>query len=251
VALKTGEILRIVWRSLFLQVPLNYRTMQGSGYLFAIWPWLKKGDKRISRVRAASGYMNAHPVTATLAIGALLKRLQTDDAERDPMSFSLWKNMLCGPLGMTGDSLIWDRWKPLVFSLGVLVLVCSPTIATWWIVAPGVLLIYNIPLFITRFWGIRAGYLRGERVLDTLNLPAVAALPRKLGFIGSLIAGALCGLSLFRADDNPLHGVQFLIAFFATCIGIRKNVPVVWVLLAAVGLALLLPYFGSEIIQRR
>jgi len=57
------------------------------------------------------------------------------------------QSQISGLLGMVGDSLIWDRWKPLVFSLGALIMFWFPRIEIWVGVALGCLLLYNIPLF--------------------------------------------------------------------------------------------------------
>lgn len=170
-ALGVGEARRLAVRSLFLQVLLNYRTMQGGGYLFTLWPWLRKSGQSAENVNAAAEYLNAHPVLASLAVGAMRRRIEDGDVQRDPVEFAQWQNSICGPLGVVGDALIWDRWKPLLFSLGVMILLWSPSLTVWAAVAAGLLLVYNVPLFLLRTWAVRRGYELGANVLDALAHP--------------------------------------------------------------------------------
>lgn len=241
-ALKRGEAALLATRALLLQVLLNYRTMQGGGYLFTLWPWLQRTHAQPAEVRACGNYLNAHPVLAALAVGALRKRVEERDAERDPDAFAEWQNTLCGPLGVVGDALIWDRWKPLLFALGVLLMLWSPTLEMWTGVAAGTLLLYNVPLFYLRVWGVREGYRLGTGVLVALQNPLFVKLRRGLSIAGALTAGLLLAVAIMRTGtDSLLVGAQFLVAFALALLGLRLRWSLTWLLFVCIGAAIALP----------
>jgi mannose/fructose/N-acetylgalactosamine-specific phosphotransferase system component IID len=254
-ALSLGESRRLAVRALFLQVLLNYRTMQGGGYLFTLWPWLRKHHSSPGQINASADYLNAHPVLAALAIGAMRRRIEDGAVEKDPAEFAQWQNALCGPLGIMGDALIWDRWKPLLFSLGVVILLWSYSLTVWAGVAAGLLLAYNLPLFFLRTWAIRTGYSLGSNVLDALSHPLFQKSRRILSFAGVVVTGILLAegfLTVGIMHDGRIslfHGAQFLAAFGVMLAGVRRNWNVIWSLLLALGAALAFPLFFGSIIQ--
>ncbi|HEY3295829.1 MAG TPA: PTS system mannose/fructose/sorbose family transporter subunit IID [bacterium] len=243
-ALARGEARRLAVRSLFLQVLLNYHTMQGGGYLFALWPWLRQTGQSPQRVKVSADYLNAHPVLAAFAVGALRRRLEEGDLEKDPQAFAEWQTELCGPLGMVGDSLIWDRWKPLLFSLAVLVMLCFPTLHVWMAVAASSLLLYNLPLFYLRVWGVEEGYRLGTDVLSVLNRSAIARARRVLGVTGAVLAGLLFAVAFDRTlSDSMFYCGQFLLAFSVVLLLTRRQWLITWSVLFALLAVFLLPQF--------
>jgi mannose/fructose/N-acetylgalactosamine-specific phosphotransferase system component IID len=246
VALTARETHQLARRLLLIQVPLNFRTMQGGGYLFALWPWLRTSEHRSERVKAASGFLNAHPVLAALALGALRKRLEEGDAESQPEDLTQWMQSLCGPLGMIGDALIWDRWKPIVFAAGALVLTFAATPAVWLITALTCLIVYNAPLAYTRLWGICEGYRLGAVVLTALNRPIFSTLRNGLNTVSVLLGGLLLG-ALFMAGSGmkAITAAQFIVAFALTWLGIRRRGLRWFILPAAAGVALAIPLIVS------
>jgi mannose/fructose/N-acetylgalactosamine-specific phosphotransferase system component IID len=254
-ALGLSEARRLAVRSLFLQVLLNYRTMQGAGYLFTLWPWLRQGGQSKERVNASAEYLNAHPVLAALAIGAMRRRIEDGAIEQDPLEFARWQNSLCGPLGVVGDTLIWDRWKPLLFSLGVLALLWSTSLAVWGAVAVSLLLVYNLPLFFLRTWAIRRGYELGPRVLEILGSPIFLKSRTILSFAGVIAAGLLLAEGLVTAGvlhDGRMslfHSAQFTAAFAVMLTGVRRYWNLSITLLMALLVALAFPFFLGSFIH--
>ena len=245
-ALTARETLQLAWRLLLLQVPLNFRTMQGGGYLFTLWPWLKESTNLPIRVKAASGFLNAHPVMAAFALGALRKRLEAGDAETQFEALTEWKQSLCGPLGMIGDALIWDRWKPMVFASGALVLSWTATPSIWLAVAITCLIVYNTPLAYARIRGIREGYRLGSAVLSALNRPVFSAMQKYLGIAGAILAGLLLStLSLKGSGLESIAIVQFIVAFSLTWLAIRRRGLRWFVLPIAASIALAVPLIVS------
>lgn len=248
--LSSREAHQIARRLHLIQVLLNYRTMQGSGYMFALWPWLRKQDRRAEHVRTASEYTNSHPVFASFAVGAIRRRLEEEPPplsaprERGGEEFAQWRESLAGPLGVTGDALIWDRWKPLVFATGALLLLVTPTVTAWAIVAITTLILYNLPLYALRVWGVRQGYYLGTNVLGALRNPRFAQARRAMTFAGIWLAGALTATGLFvSAQYSAPRGAQFAAAFLIMLLGLRFRLSASTAVLFAVMAALIVPGF--------
>ena len=226
--LSTRETHQLARRLYLIQVLLNYRTMQGGGYLFALWPWIRSHPRREENAHNAAGYLNSHPVFASFAVGAMRRRMEdiTADASgvahEPPDDFAQWRESLAGPLGVTGDSLIWDRWKPLIFAAGAWMLLFAPSIFTWVVVAAACLLLYNVPLYRLRVWGVKTGYRLGSRVLDAMRDERFGRWRKRLTLAGAMLAGALAGTAIHRSAQGEVgRGVQFWVALMLMLLCLR------------------------------
>ena len=167
----------------------NYETMMGNGIAFCMEPALRRlpggrgGDAYRAAMARHSGYFNAHPYLASVAVGALAR------AELDGVSASQIDRFRCaapGPLGSVGDRLIWAGWLPLCSALGLLAfgLGVSPT---------GVVLIFllsfNAVHIALRLWGLHAGWRDGLRVAQALGNPVLRQGPAHVARATAFIAG--------------------------------------------------------------
>lgn len=239
--LSRRDAVRIALRSYALQTLLNLKTLQGSGYLFTLWPLLKKRPDREQAVRAAAGYLNSHPIFAAFAQGAMLNRIEAGETQNLD-AFSNWRESLAGPLGLIGDRLIWDRYKPLLFSLAVIPIVLLPTLTTWCAVALTTLLLYNLPLYKLRLYALSEGYKLGERVLSTLGNPRYQTIRNALDRWAWITAGLVAGTGLAATSGSGwFYPVQFVLAFLLTLLLIRMRFSIYLTLLLTLLLTLGLP----------
>ena len=236
--------IRIIWRSLRIQTLLNYRTMQGAGYLHVLWPWLRKSEHRRNRVRRISGFLNGHPVFSAFAIGAMLRRLSEGDAEKNPEEFDQWREQLAGPLGMTGDALIWERWKPIVFGVGsaACLLSFSAVKVNWFVAAISCLFFYNAILLALSWWALAQGYERGKELLSLSSHPALPRLRLSLDQLAAIAAALIISSTIFVASREESI-VHFATAFIIT-FGLRRmRISLLTSLLVALSIAIGLNYF--------
>jgi mannose/fructose/N-acetylgalactosamine-specific phosphotransferase system component IID len=245
--LSNREAHQLARRLFLIQVLLNYRTMQGGGYLFALWPWVRKQKRRAEIAHDAAGYLNSHPVFAAFAVGAMRRELETHPLVpplKQGGEFAAWRESLAGPLGMTGDALIWDRWKPLVLAAGACVLLIAPSMAVWAIAATVCLIAYNTPLYMLRVWGVRQGYALGAQVLTVLRDKRFALWQRRLTVAGAILAGALFGTATVGASQGDVsRGVQFLVALGVMLLGLRFRLSAATAAVLAIVAALVFPMF--------
>ncbi len=176
----------------------NYESMIGTGIAFALEPALRflpegrDGPAYRAAVARHSGYFNAHPYLASLAVGALA-RAELDQV--DPALIERMRSACCGPLGSTGDRLIWAGWLPLcslvallayglgLGPLGVVVLF---------------LVTYNLGHVALRFWAIDAGWHQGLRMASVLATPAFRQAPVFIGRVMALLSGVAVPLAVAR-----------------------------------------------------
>lgn len=186
----------ILLRSLALQLFLNYKTMQGPGYLFALKPELRERDE--NKVRAAGSLINGHPVFSSIALGAIAARLREPVDETRANEIAEWKRGLATPLGAIGDSLIWERFKPglLALVVGTMLISGNKADSIWGWCAVALLLTYNLTLWWFRNWGFANGFRLGERVSELALHPALPILRRILRWLGIASAAFVVSATL-------------------------------------------------------
>ena len=191
-------------RSFAIQGSWNYRTLQGSGFAYALLPVLRHlyrhDDARLQdAVTRHTALFNAHPYLAGVALGAVA-RMELDG--EDPALIERFKTALRGSLGTLGDRIIWAGWRPACVLLALVVLLATRSAAAAIIVF---LIVYNTGHVALRWWGLRIGVEYGRLVGEQLRRAplvgwherVVAAAAFLLGAALPLIAsGALTDLRL-------------------------------------------------------
>jgi mannose PTS system EIID component len=185
-------------RMLAIQGAWNYETLLGNGIGFCVEPALRllPGGSGGPAYRAAlarqSQYFNAHPYLAAVAVGALAR---AELEGEQPQRIERFRTALCGPLGATGDRLVWAAWLPFcsivaltAFGLGMndvgVVLLF--------------LLMYNLGHLALRAWGLQVGLARGLHVAAALKAPLFREGPQHIARAAALVAGIALPLALDR-----------------------------------------------------
>lgn len=227
-------------RLLAVQGAWNYETLMGNGIAFAVEPALRllPGGRSGEAYRAAlarqTGYFNANPYLAGIAVGALANaELSGEAAER----IERFHTACCGPLGSVGDRLVWAGWLPAcsLMALAAFGFGMRPA---------GVVLLflgsYNTGTMALRFWGLRAGYRDGLRVAPALGAPLLRRGPAQVARASALLAGIAIPLAV-RGVVGPARGA-LAVVFAAAAVGAvalaRLHGRVEGWRLAVVGLAL-------------
>jgi mannose PTS system EIID component len=182
---RAGMLLRL----LAIQGVWNYETMLGNGIAFAMEPALRRlpggraGDAYRAAMTRHSGYFNAHPYLAAVAVGALA-RAELDGVPA--VQIDRFRTAAPGPLGSVGDRLVWAGWLPLCSAVALLGfgLGMSPA---------GVVLLflglYNAGHLALRIWGLHAGWRDGLRVAQALGNPVLRQGPPHVARVTAFVAG--------------------------------------------------------------
>lgn len=190
--------LRMHLRMLGIQSAWNYEVLLGTGIGYCIEPALREieggtdGQRYREALARESGYFNAHPYLAALAVGALAR------AELDgepPARIDRFRTALCGPLGSVGDRLVWAAWLPFCSLIGLAAFGAGLGPAGVVILF---LTIYNAGHIALRVWGLETGWRRGLGVATALGTPLLRQAPPHIARAAALVAGFAIPLALYR-----------------------------------------------------
>ena len=211
------ELVKVFFRSFFIQAFYNYQSMLAIGFCYALMPIGKKlfknQEKRKKFYLRHLHFFNAHPYFSSYALGAI-SRLEEDQANDDNENYhkiERLKNALIGPLGAIGDQLIWFTIRPASILFGMaFILICKDIKLQLFILAI-LFIIYNIPHIYIRFSGIINGYRQGVNVYKLLTLQNFKFLRNIYRTTGALSIGILfCYSILTYSSENILYGLIFL-----------------------------------------
>ena len=196
---------QIFWRSFTLLGSFNYERMEGLGFLYAIMPSLKKiyKDDEVAYKAALHRHMAAFNMTVapspfvmglTIAMEETAKR----DPEFDVSTINAIKVSLMGPLSGIGDTFFWGIIRILACALGVTFALQGS------ILGPIVLLVvFNVPNFLTRYYGLKLGYFNGSRLLEDLEKSGkIKLFTYCAGIVGMAAVG--CMVAQWVGISSPL-----------------------------------------------
>jgi mannose PTS system EIID component len=198
----------IVWsvflRSFAIQGSWNYRTLQGSGFAFALMPVLRQvhGDGTAELQNAVvrhTGVFNAHPYLSGVALGAVA-RMEAEG--EDPAVIERFKAALRGSLGALGDRVVWAGWRPACVLLGLCVLLATQSAAAAIAVF---LLVYNSGHIALRWWALQTGLAHGRGVSEALRRAPVARWHESVVAAAALLLGV--AVPLVAAGGLTLSGL--------------------------------------------
>ena len=165
------DLRSIFWRSFALQGAFNYERMQNIGYAYAMIPAIKKlykkdNDRAQAIVRHLE-FFNTTPAVSPFIMGisAAMEQENSNLDTFDTDSINAIKASLMGPLAGIGDSIFWGTLRVIAAGIGV-------SFATQGNIFGALvfLLIYNIPHFLIRYFGLKTGYSIGVNSLEQIQM---------------------------------------------------------------------------------
>ncbi|HYZ90191.1 MAG TPA: PTS system mannose/fructose/sorbose family transporter subunit IID [Myxococcales bacterium] len=234
-------LLRVFWRSLFLQAAWNPRGMQNLGFAFAMQPALRElYPDSAARARAAERHLeffNCHPYLAAAIVGGAV-RLEEDVARgaADPRSVSAFKAALGPPFAALGDGFFWLALRP---AAALIAAVTEPYLGLYCVLV--FLAIYDGVHLAARAWLFFAGYQRGEGIVSAVSHAHVPQSTGYLKWIAALFAGALAARTVLTAGlpNRPWHAVFIAALIVAMAAALpRLQITVALYVALALGLAL-------------
>lgn len=205
--MKINTLLKIFWRSFFIQGCWNYKSLLSVGFCFSILPvgkalFKNNPEKYKDFIIRHLGFFNGHPYFLSYALGTVAKlEEEFNGEEKGTEQISKFKDALIGPLGAIGDQLFWMKIKPAVFTIGVLGFFLFESISYRIIILLILFLLYNVPHFYIRFMGIISGYKEKFSVVKYLKIEKFNKLYYTYTVIGivsvSFLIGALTAKFIF------------------------------------------------------
>lgn len=188
---------RVFLRSFAIQGSWNYRTLQGSGFAYALMPVLRWVHGDTPQLQEAvirhSALFNAHPYLAGIALGAVA-RMEMDG--EDPAIIDRFKTALRGSLGTLGDRIVWAGWRPACVLLGIVVLLATSSALAGVL---SFLIVYNTGHLSLRWWALRIGFEGGRQVGERLRAAPLVRWHRFVVVTAAFLLGA--ALPLIAAGE--------------------------------------------------
>ncbi|MGY0354261.1 PTS system mannose/fructose/sorbose family transporter subunit IID [Enterococcus avium] len=164
------ELRSVFWRSFALQGAFNYERMQNIGYCYSMIPVIRRlyGEKRdqsAALIRHLEIFNTTPAVVPTImGITTAMEEENANNANFDEQSINAVKASLMGPLAGIGDSIFWGTLRIIAAGIGVSIAkdgsLFGPILF---------LLIYNIPNFLVRIFGLKLGYQVGVNSLERIQ----------------------------------------------------------------------------------
>ena len=195
----------VFWRSFTLLGSFNYERMEALGYLYAIAPILKKIYKddeealKESMLRHMAAFnMTVAPSPFVMGISIAMEELAKKDKDYDVSSINAVKVALMGPLSGIGDTFFWGIFRIVACAIAIGFAQEGNPIAPFVL-----LLLFNIPNFLTRWYGLKLGYKSGTTMLTEMEKSGKMQLfTHCAGIVG--VASVGCLIAMWVPISCPL-----------------------------------------------
>ena len=157
------DLTKVFLREITYEHTWNYERMGNVGFCFSMYPVLKKlypdkKDLAAAMKRHLTLYQTSHYLaTFQMGITAAMEEENAQDADFDTDSIGAVKTALMGPIAGIGDSLFWGTIKVIATGIG-----CSLALQGNILGPILFLLIFNIPAYLCRWFGVFLGYKMGR-----------------------------------------------------------------------------------------
>lgn len=257
--LNKKDLMSLFWRAFLLPACYAADRMQAPGFAYSIIPVLKKlwGDDpeklATALVRESEVYNNTFACSPfVLGIVAAMEEEAANNPEFDVDTINAVKVALMGPLSGIGDTFFWGTFRIIGSGIGISLALQGNLLGPLLF-----LIIYNIPNFIVRYYGVQWGYKLGVNSIETLvsgglmQRAAEAAAILGLTVIGGMIAsmvnfrfglvanlGEGITLDVQNIFDSICPGILNLLLTFGCYKMLKKGVKPTYVMLALIGIGI-------------
>lgn len=205
--LDSKQLRQIFWRSCQLDASWNYERQQNLGYSYAMTPVIKKlyrgqSDKAKKALARGLDFMAITPQLSTFLMGldAAMEERNANDSSFNESSIATVKTSLMGPLAGIGDSLIAGTLR--IIATGIAISFCKQGN----ILGPILfLLIFNIPAFIIRYYGLKLGYNYGATFIENAER---SGLMDKITYAASIVGLTAIGGMIYSYVTVDLSKVM-------------------------------------------
>ncbi len=247
-----GEVLisrrtraEMVVRSLFIQATNNFERMLSFGFLFALWPVIKKKypepEARRRAVIRHLSFFNTQPYFANCILG-VVANVELRDGRKSDADVGNIKRAMMGALGAIGDDLFWTGLMPAAALVALILYAALPRYALAWAIVA--LIIYNIFQFWARIRLFDVGLRLGPRITTYLKMLRLPQFALAVKVVAAFTLGLFAAALVWRAGHGGTFGLTGSLAaaaavafsFILQSIGIRSGL--CWYLVAAVAAGL-------------
>ena len=241
--IKKRDLLKILFRSFYIQGSWNFERMMGLGLCFCLIPVARRicqtEEEMVIFLKRHLDFFNAQPYMASFALGAItkLEEQAIHQKWKDKQPISVFKERICGPLGALGDAFFWRFLKPLTASIGVIM-----SLLIGWIGILIFLVLFNMPHFYIRIMGIYIGYKKGFDIIRDLSISKTQKYFKIFYATLNGIIGILIVTVGYWISSQDYGAGRFLIFLFLTIISfgltIRKKLSIEMIIIIILSISI-------------
>ena len=187
------DLTKVFLREITYEHTWNYERMGNVGFCFSMYPVLKKlypdkKDLEAAMKRHLTLYQTSHYLaTFQMGITAAMEEENAQDADFDTDSIGAVKTALMGPIAGIGDSLFWGTIKVIATGIG-----CSLALQGNILGPILFLLIFNIPAYLCRWFGVFLGYKMGrESMAKIVESGLMKVVMEVASIMGIMVVGGM------------------------------------------------------------
>lgn len=187
------DLTKVFLREITYEHTWNYERMGNVGFCFSMYPVLKKlypdkKDLAADMKRHLTLYQTSHYLaTFQMGITAAMEEENAQDADFDTDSIGAVKTALMGPIAGIGDSLFWGTIKVIATGIG-----CSLALQGNILGPILFLLIFNIPAYLCRWFGVFLGYKMGrESMAKIVESGLMKVVMEVASIMGIMVVGGM------------------------------------------------------------
>ena len=189
-----SDMRKTFWRSFALQGCFNYERMQNVGFCYSMIPVLKRlypdKEQASEALKRHLSFFNTTPQVVSFITGACIALEEENKKSEqgfDIESITALKAALMGPIAGIGDSFFWGTFRIIAAGVG-----CGLAAQGSLLGAILFLLIFNVPHYLARYYGLKLGYKSGISFIATAQSSGmVEILTNCAKVIGLCVVGAM------------------------------------------------------------
>lgn len=193
--LEKKDLKKVFWRSFTLEASFNYERLQALGYAYSMIPIIKKLYKTKEKISAAlkrhMEFFNTTPHVSTFVMGvtSAMEEQNSIKEDFDSESINAVKAGLMGPVAGIGDSFFWGTFKVIAAGIGT-----SLAIKGNFLGVILFLLMFNVPHYLVRYYGLFLGYNAGGKFLESAYKNGkMEKITFSASIVGLMVIGAMTG----------------------------------------------------------
>lgn len=258
------DLRKVFWKSLPFEISWNYVRQDHLGFAYSMTPIIEKLYKDDKEARAEvlqrhTEFFNITVYFSTLVLGIVtaMEEKRAKDPEFDTSSISNVKASLMGPLSGIGDSIFLGTLRIIAAGIGA-----SLAMNGSFLGAVLFLLLYNIPAFALRYFGMMKGYQLGTGLLEKIQKSGLMdKVTNMTGVIGLMTIGSMIATMVtlkvpitFGTGESvtELQGIfdTIMPCLLPACVTffiywlLGKNVKTTYILLGIIALSIICARFG-------
>ncbi len=248
-------------RTIPMEASFNYERMMSLAYGYSMANIITKlypnKEDRIEAAKRHLEFFNCTSATSPVVAGtiAALEEKNANDPTFDTEAINSVKISLMGPLSGIGDSIFWGSLKVIATGIGVSLTVNGNILGPILFV-----LVYNIPNFLVRYYGVSWGYKLGTSLTENIDDSIVSNITFIMNVLGSVVIGGMVasmisiniptllggpeGESIQSFIDSVMPAMLPLLATFFIKHLLKKDVKVSYILLGVLVISILGAMFG-------